>query len=116
MVQITTAAAEKVQELMAQEDGAQSLRLFVSGGGCAGFSYGMAFDNEEREGDEIAEVSGVRLLIDESSAPLLRGAQIDYIDSIQGSGFTINNPNAVRSCSCGHSFTTDEEKGVHSHC
>ncbi len=116
MVQITASAAQKVQELMAQEGGAQSLRLFVTGGGCAGYSYGMAFDNEEREGDEIAEVSGVRLIVDESSAPLLRGAEIDYIDSIQGSGFTIHNPNAVKSCSCGHSFTTDEEQGVHSHC
>ncbi|MDA8345206.1 MAG: iron-sulfur cluster assembly accessory protein [Thermaerobacter sp.] len=115
MVQISTAAAQKVQELMAQEGGSQSLRLFVSGGGCAGYSYGMAFDNEERDGDEVAEVAGVRLIVDENSAPLLRGAEIDYVDSIQGSGFTIHNPNAVKSCSCGHSFST-EEGSVHSHC
>ncbi len=117
MVEITATAAEKVQELMAQEgDGSYSLRLFVSGGGCAGYSYGMAFDNEEREGDTIAEVQGVRLLIDENSAPLLKGAEIDYINTIEGAGFTIHNPNAVHQCSCGHSFTTEDGEACQSHC
>ena len=117
MVEITATAAQKVQELMAQEgNGSYSLRLFVSGGGCAGYSYGMAFDNEERDGDTIAEVQGVPLLIDEDSAPLLRGAEIDYINTIEGAGFTIHNPNAVHQCSCGHSFTTEDGEACHSHC
>lgn len=116
MVMVTEAAAGKVLELIQSEaEGSQSLRLFVTGGGCAGYSYGMAFDNELREGDSVQEQNGFRLLIDSESSPLLEGAEIDYIDSIQGSGFTINNPNAVKSCSCGHSFNT-EDQDVHSHC
>lgn len=116
MVTITETAAGKVLELLQTEaEGAQGLRLFVSGGGCAGYSYGMAFDNDLHEGDAVQEAHGVRLLIDSESAPLLDGAEIDYIDSIQGSGFTIHNPNAVKSCSCGHSFNTSGD-GVASHC
>lgn len=116
MVTISESAAGKVLELMQGEaEGTQSLRLFVTGGGCAGYSYGMAFDDEMRDGDAVQEINGIRLVIDGESAPLLDGAAIDYIDSIQGSGFTIHNPNAVHSCSCGHSFNTTGD-GVKSHC
>lgn len=114
MITLTELAAEKVRLLGAQEGKVGPLRVFVTGGGCAGYSYGMAFD-EVREDDEVVEQHGVQIVIDRESLPLLRGATIDYVESLTGSGFTIDNPNAVRSCSCGHSFNTDGDH-VRSHC
>jgi len=116
MVSVTPQAAGKVKELMKQQGAEEmGLRVFVTGGGCAGYSYGMAFD-DAADGDAIAEVEGLSVFVDGESLPILEGATVDYIDDISGSGFTISNPNAVRTCGCGHSFTTDEETAVHSHC
>ncbi|MCY3946378.1 MAG: iron-sulfur cluster insertion protein ErpA [Anaerolineaceae bacterium] len=85
-----------------------ALRVFVSGGGCSGMQYGMAFEENARDFDRVVEVEGVRLLVDPTSLMYLQGATIDYIDSLMGGGFRIDNPNAVSSCGCGHSFRSDE--------
>lgn len=108
IVGITPKAAEKVSEFMKQE-GKDSLflRVYVSGGGCSGLSYGMGFEEKSDEDDYVLEQNGVKVLIDSYSQNYLKGANIDYIESLMGSGFKINNPNITKSCSCGHSFSTD---------
>lgn len=88
-----------------------ALRVFVSGGGCSGMQYGMAFEQGARDYDRVVEVEGVRLLVDPTSMMYLQGATIDYIDSLMGGGFRIENPNAVSSCGCGSSFRTGEGEG-----
>jgi iron-sulfur cluster assembly protein len=108
LVTLTEAAARKVVELRAREGKENAgLRLFVKSGGCSGFSYGLAFDENVNDGDLIEEHEGVRVLIDSFSKQHVEGAEIDYVDSLMGSGFAINNPNAVSSCACGSSFNTD---------
>ncbi len=108
LVTMTDAAVQKVRELRAREGKEDAaLRLFVKGGGCSGYSYGLAFDDKLGEGDRVEEHSGVRVFIDAYSQRLVDGAEIDYVDSLMGSGFAINNPNAVSSCACGSSFNTD---------
>ncbi len=114
-VSITDKASEKVKSLL-KEKGAESgaLRVFVAGGGCSGYQYGMAIAQEVEEDDFVLEHGGVRLLIDPESAPLLKGAEIDYVEDIMKSGFTIFNPNAVKSCACGSSFDTADSSGKES--
>jgi iron-sulfur cluster assembly protein len=108
LVTVTDAAAKKVVELREREGKADArLRLFVKSGGCSGFSYGLAFDEKLNEGDLVEEHSGVPVVIDSFSREHVDGAEIDYVDSLMGSGFAINNPNAVSSCACGSSFNTD---------
>ena len=108
LVSMTDAAVQKVVELRTREGKEDAaLRLFVKGGGCSGYSYGLAFDDKLGEGDKVEEHSGVRIFIDAMSQKLVDGAEIDYVDSLMGSGFAINNPNAVSSCACGSSFNTD---------
>jgi len=85
-------------------DGA--LRVFVSPGGCSGFSYGMSLEAEPADDEEIVEQAGVRVVVDPFSLQYLDGARIDFIDSLMGGGFTVVNPNAVKSCACGQSFDT----------
>ncbi|MGI9146324.1 MAG: iron-sulfur cluster insertion protein ErpA [Chloroflexota bacterium] len=85
-------------------DGA--LRVFVSPGGCSGFSYGMSLESEPADDDEVVEQSGVKVVVDPFSLQYLSGAQIDFVDSLMGGGFTVVNPNAVKSCACGQSFDT----------
>jgi iron-sulfur cluster assembly accessory protein len=107
-VTITLKAAEKVADFMTQESNAGLyLRVYVSGGGCSGLSYGMGFEEKPDEDDKVIEQNGVRLLLDSYSQRYLKGANIDYIESLMGSGFKINNPNVTKSCSCGHSFSTE---------
>ncbi len=112
IVSITDKAAAKAKSLLA-EKGAESgaLRVFVAGGGCSGYQYGMALAQEAEEGDLVIEHAGVRLFVDPESAPLLKGAEIDYVEDIMKSGFTIFNPNAVKSCACGSSFDTADSSG-----
>lgn len=107
-ITVTPKAAEKVAEFMKQE-GKDSLflRVYVTGGGCSGLSYGMGFEENSEEDDYMIEQNGVKILIDNYSKRYLSGANIDYIDSLMGSGFKINNPNVTKSCSCGHSFSTE---------
>lgn len=112
VVTITDEALGQLQNLLEQEGNpALGLRLFVSGGGCSGLQYGMAFDDEIREGDEVVQQSGVKIIVDDFSAPHVRGSEIDYVDGLMGAGFTVHNPNAVHSCSCGHSFDTGDDAG-----
>ncbi len=103
---LTETAAQKVKTLM-ENDGNQHsyLRVFVTGGGCSGLSYGMTFEEKEEDGDHVVETQGVKVLVDEFSAPYLRGIQVDYEESLMGTGFVIQNPNAKSSCACGHSFS-----------
>jgi iron-sulfur cluster assembly accessory protein len=111
LVSITPTAAEKVRELLdAESNPALGLRIFVAGGGCSGLQYGMTLD-ESQDGDEIFEAQGVRVLVDDMSAQYIMGSEIDYVDSLMGAGFTVNNPNAVSSCGCGHSFRTAGDTG-----
>jgi iron-sulfur cluster assembly protein len=108
LVTVTEAAAQKVVELREREGKADArLRLFVKSGGCSGFSYGLAFDDKLNDGDLVEDHSGVPVVIDSFSREHVDGAEIDYVDSLMGSGFAINNPNAVSSCACGSSFNTD---------
>ena len=105
---VTEAAARKAGELLqnAQKDKG-AIRVFVKSGGCSGYSYGMAIDDRELEGDSIFEDRGVRIVIDKMSLPLLMGSQIDYVENMMGGGFSVNNPNATSACGCGSSFRTD---------
>ncbi len=108
VVTVTPKAGEKVAEFMKQEGNSNLyLRVYVSGGGCAGLSYGMGFEEKPDEDDTVIEQNGVKLLLDSYSQRYLRDANIDYIESLMGSGFKINNPNVTKSCSCGHSFSTE---------
>ena len=107
LVTITPKAAEKVIAFMAEEaEKPQFLRVYVQGGGCSGLSYGMGFEKTSEEDDLVIEENGVKMVIDSYSVDYLKGASIDYIESLMGAGFKINNPNVTKSCSCGHSFNT----------
>jgi len=113
---ITPSASEKVRELLAQEnDPSLGLRIFVAGGGCSGLQYGMTLD-EEQEGDTVISQGGFKVLVDEMSLGYIDGSQVDYVDSLMGAGFTVNNPNAVSSCGCGHSFKTASGGGEAKSC
>ncbi len=116
LITITSAAAEKVRELLDAEGNPElGLRIFVAGGGCSGLQYGMTLD-ETQESDSIFETQGVRVLIDEMSAEYISGSEVDYVDSLMGAGFTVNNPNAVSTCGCGHSFKTAGDSGAARSC
>jgi iron-sulfur cluster assembly accessory protein len=108
LVSLTPAAASKISALMAEETDVSVLRVAIEGGGCSGFQYGLGFDRGAQEGDVEFECEGVKVVVDPFSAPYLRGATVDYLETIQESGFKIDNPNAISSCGCGHSFQVDE--------
>jgi iron-sulfur cluster assembly accessory protein len=111
ILNMTPTAAGKVQELLTQEnDPSLGLRIFVAGGGCSGLQYGMTLD-EEQEGDTVIMQEGFKVLVDEMSVGYITGSEVDYVDSLMGAGFTVNNPNAVSSCGCGHSFKTADGGG-----
>src|SRR5438128_1888668 len=112
VVSLTPEAQSRLKELLSKEDNPQlALRIFVSGGGCSGMQYGMAFDDQRRVDDLIVEHEGVQIIVDDFSVSYIRGSEIDYVDSLMGAGFTVHNPNAVHSCSCGHSFDTGDDAG-----
>ncbi|MFQ5517397.1 MAG: HesB/IscA family protein [Acidimicrobiia bacterium] len=105
MITLTEPAASKVRQLIEQEgDTDVALRLAVRPGGCSGFSYEMFFDREVDEGDWTDEFYGVKVAVDPQSMEMIRGAEVDYVDGLQASGFKISNPNQSRSCGCGQSF------------
>jgi iron-sulfur cluster assembly protein len=110
LIGLTERAASKIKELQADEpDGdAAVLRIAVQGGGCSGFEYALGFDRGVQEGDLEHEAFGVRVVVDPFSAPYLQGAQIDFLDGLQESGFKIDNPNVVSACGCGSSFQVAE--------
>lgn len=105
-VAITQEAARRLSGIMLEKElgDAFALRVFVAGGGCSGLQYGMTFDDQVREGDAEFSVHGLRVLVDALSSQYMEGASIDYVDSLMGGGFKIDNPNAVSSCGCGSSF------------
>jgi len=108
MLSLTDKAVEKVSffaEQMPEAKG-KSLRIFIQGGGCSGFQYGFTFDDQQ-DGDTLVDASGVTVLVDPMSAPYLQGAKVDFVEDMRGSGFVVDNPNAARSCGCGHSFSTE---------
>jgi iron-sulfur cluster assembly protein/iron-sulfur cluster insertion protein len=106
LITLTDTASHKVKELIqAEGDETLALRVAVRPGGCSGYSYEMYFDKDFTPEDTLADEDGVRVVVDSASAPLLKGASLDYKDGLQGAGFAINNPNATRSCGCGSSFS-----------
>ena len=110
-IEFTSKGAEKVHEfLSAQEADTSSagLRVGVRGGGCSGFQYQLAFD-ERRDGDVVFEDHGLQLLVEPQSLPYVDGSVIDYVDSLQGAGFQVNNPNVVAACGCGSSFRVKDD-------
>lgn len=111
MLTLTPAGANKIRSLLEEKNiPDHGLRVFVSGGGCSGMQYGMAFEGAPQDGDLIVEDHGVKLIVDPVSIAYLEGASIDYIeDDLMGGGFKIDNPNAVASCGCGHSFRTSQQ-------
>jgi iron-sulfur cluster assembly protein len=114
MIIFTDKGAEKVQEFLASQ-GAEiqtsGLRVGVRGGGCSGFQYALAFDSQ-REGDEVFEDHGLRILVDGPSLPYVRGAIVDYVEGLQGAGFKVDNPNVIAACGCGSSFRVADEEEV----
>lgn len=108
MITLTKEAASQLQNMLEQKDlPGRGLRIFVQGGGCAGLQYGMLYEDKAQEGDTVLEVEGVRLFVDSLSATYLEGACIDYQETILGTGFRVDNPNAVACCACGSSFRTE---------
>jgi iron-sulfur cluster insertion protein len=108
MINVTPAAASKINELLVEENKVNAgLRVFVQGGGCSGFQYGLMIDEGEGDAttDSVIESNGVRLLVDPISARYLSGAEVDFVDNVTGGGFTIKNPNAKSTCGCGSSFS-----------
>ena len=103
-VNLTDAAAAKVAQLLANEDQELALRVAVQPGGCAGMRYQLFFDDQSYEGDVVTTQGDVRVVVDPMSAPFLKGATIDFADTLAKQGFTIDNPNAANSCACGDSF------------
>jgi iron-sulfur cluster assembly accessory protein len=107
MITVTSTAATKINELLIEENKtAAALRVFVQGGGCSGFQYGLMIDEGEGEAntDTVIESNGVKLVVDPISARYLKGAEVDFVDNLTGGGFTIKNPNAKSTCGCGSSF------------
>lgn len=116
IITVTPLAVDKISSLLAEKELTDhGLRVFVSGGGCSGLQYGMAFEGNPRESDSIVEVGGIKVIIDPVSLPYLQGSCIDFVDNLMGGGFAIDNPNAVSSCGCGHSFRTTDSEGGHQH-
>ena len=112
VIAMSEVATQQLRTLLEQQGNPDlGLRVFVYPGGCSGMSYGMAFEDEINEEDMVFDNAGLKLIVDENSVHYLKGAQIDFEDSLMGGGFRIFNPNAVRSCGCGHSFDTGEEAG-----
>ncbi len=106
MIVLTEPAAQKVKELMSREGSSEvALRIAVRPGGCSGFTYEMFFDDKITEDDEVAEIHGVKVAVDRVSAKFLDGASLDYREGLMDAGFTLDNPNAQRTCGCGQSFS-----------
>ena len=114
MITLTDKGAEKVRDFLSTQNSVAEtagLRVGVRGGGCSGFQYALAFD-EQRDGDTVFEDKGIRLLVDTPSLPYVRGSIIDFVDELQGAGFKVENPNVVAACGCGSSFRVAEEEEV----
>jgi iron-sulfur cluster assembly accessory protein len=107
-VTITETAAEKIRDLVAASDTEQVLRIAVKGGGCSGFQYALALD-APKDDDNVFQHNGVAVAVDKVSMQFVFGSQVDYVDGLQGAGFTVNNPNVVAACGCGSSFQVRDD-------
>ena len=117
VVSLTDAAATKLNELTKEEPNPNiGLRVYVYSGGCSGYRYGMMLEDAPTDGDRVLKANGVRVYVDENSVQYLQGSQIDYVDTLMGAGFTVNNPNAVAACGCGSSFRTADDAGTARSC
>jgi iron-sulfur cluster assembly protein len=113
VVSLTDAAASKLRELTKDEANPDvGLRVYVYSGGCSGYRYGMMLEDAPTPEDNRLDVNGIKVYVDGQSVSLLQGSQIDYVDTLMGAGFTVNNPNAVSGCGCGSSFRTAEDEGA----
>lgn len=109
MVTLSDRAASEVKGLLEKQEKPEAmLRVFVAGGGCSGFQYGMSLEEGAMEGDQQFEVNGVKVIVDSRSAMYIEGAEVNYVDTLMGGGFKIENPNAASTCGCGTSFTPKE--------
>ncbi len=112
IVSLTDAAAAKLAELTKDETSPEiGLRVYVYSGGCSGYKYGMMLEDQPTADDNVLSANGVRVYVDATSVALLQGSEIDYVDTLMGAGFTVNNPNAVTGCGCGSSFRTADDAG-----
>lgn len=110
LISMTPEAIDQLKGFLSEQGTPDhALRVFVAPGGCSGLQYGMTIDEAADEGDEIIETNGVRVFVDNFSAMYLQGAEIDFVNSLMGGGFTVKNPNAVAGCACGHSFDTGDD-------
>jgi iron-sulfur cluster assembly protein len=117
VVSLTDAAALKLRELTKDETNPDiGLRVYVYSGGCSGFRYGMMLEDAPTPEDKVLSASGIKVYVDGQSISLLQGSQIDYVDTLMGAGFTVNNPNAVAACGCGSSFRTADDEGAPKGC
>ena len=112
LVSLSDAAAAKLQELTKEESNPDvGLRVYVYSGGCSGYRYGMMLEDQPTPEDIRVQSQGINVYVDPQSTQLLQGSEIDYMDTLMGAGFTVNNPNAVTGCGCGSSFRTEESAG-----
>lgn len=117
VVSMTSRAADKLKEIVEKQGRPDlALRVYVTPGGCSGFSYGMTFAEGVEEGDAVVDADGVRIVVDPMSAMYVKGSEIDFVDALMGGGFALRNPNAVSSCGCGQSFKTAGEHGTAKAC
>jgi iron-sulfur cluster assembly accessory protein len=112
VLSLSDAAAAKLRELTKEETSPDiGLRVYVYSGGCSGYRYGMMLEDQPTPDDNVFEAKGMKVYIDGNSIPLIKGSEIDYVDTLMGAGFTVNNPNAVAACGCGSSFRTADDAG-----
>jgi iron-sulfur cluster assembly accessory protein len=117
VLSLSDAAVSKLRDLTKEETNPNiGLRVYVYSGGCSGYRYGMMLEDQPTPEDNVLEVNGVKVYLDGQSVPLIQGSQIDYVDTLMGAGFTVNNPNAVAACGCGSSFRTADDAGTARSC
>ena len=118
MIHISERAGHKIKDMMAQADNSEAryLRVQVKPGGCSGFTYGMGFDKEKHEDDQLFTEQGLSIVVDKDSLPYIDGLEVDYKESMMGGGFMMNNPNAISTCGCGTSFRTAKAAGKPEKC
>jgi iron-sulfur cluster assembly protein len=113
VLSLSDAAATKLRELTKEETNPDiGLRVYVYSGGCSGYRYGMMLEDAPTPDDRILLTNGLKVYVDDKSIPLISGSEIDYVDTLMGAGFTVNNPNAVTACGCGSSFRTADDSGT----
>lgn len=117
LVSVTSRASDKLKEIIEKQGRPDlALRVYVTPGGCSGFSYGMTFAEGVEEGDQVVDQDGVKIVVDPMSAMYLKGSEIDFVDALMGGGFALRNPNATSTCGCGQSFKTADQQGTAKAC